>query len=67
MNRTNPGPSPSERLLFQLWDAVDAARLREGEQAAEQLAAKALKAIQPTTEPPRTEAAGGPGRPSPAG
>ncbi len=48
MTRKNgSGPSESERKLFELWDAIDKARERSGEQVAQQLAAKALKAALP--------------------
>lgn len=39
------GPSPSERLLFDVWDRVDAARLRGGEQEATKLAKRAYAAL----------------------
>ncbi len=48
-HKPGPGTAPSERALFQLWDAVDKARERSGEQAAQDLAVKALKAA---VEPP---------------
>jgi hypothetical protein len=46
-HKPGPGPAPSERTLFQLWDAIDRARERSGELAAQQLATKALKVIEP--------------------
>ena len=49
-HKSGSGPAPSERTLFTLWDAIDRAREKNGEQAAQQLATKALKAVAP--EPP---------------
>jgi hypothetical protein len=39
------GPSPSERALFELWDTVDAVRLRSGEREATKVATYALNAV----------------------
>jgi hypothetical protein len=44
-------PSPSEQLLFQVWDRIDAERTARGEQAARILAERALAAIASPTEP----------------
>lgn len=46
-NYSEPRPSVSEYKLFVIWDLIDAARRKGGEQAATQLAEKALRAIQP--------------------
>jgi hypothetical protein len=47
MSAKHTGPAPSEYLLFVIWDAIEAERLRGGEKAAAELAERALRAIQP--------------------
>jgi hypothetical protein len=45
VNKRHTGPSPADRQLFRLWDAIEAERSQRGERAALALANKALKAI----------------------
>jgi hypothetical protein len=47
MTIKHAGPAPSERALFELWDKVDAARMRDGEREATRLAQRALQAVEP--------------------
>ena len=44
------GPTPSELALYELWDHIDRTRQQHGEQAAQDLATKALKAVAPPTQ-----------------
>lgn len=49
--KKHTGPSPTDRQLFRLWDAIEAERSQKGERAALALATKALQAIAPATTP----------------
>jgi hypothetical protein len=49
MPKKHTGPSPADRQLFKLWDAIEAERSQRGERAALALANKALQAIAPVT------------------
>ena len=48
---TRSSPAPSEQTIYTLWDLIEQAREKSGEQAAQQLAMKALAAV----EPPKQE------------
>jgi hypothetical protein len=55
VTKKHAGPSPADRQLFKLWDAIEAERSQRGERAALALANKALKAIEPATAPAEKE------------
>ena len=44
-------PSPSEQILFAIWDAIERVRSRQGEAAARQLARAALALISEQAQP----------------
>jgi hypothetical protein len=51
MHKKHTGPSPADRQLFRLWDAIEAERSQRGERAALTLVNRALQAIAPATAP----------------